>query len=136
MIWLILVAGVGVLGLLYLWFTLFPGRVAPDIYLFQRGAGGKRRQYSRAIRLAYIFRFLPRPPFWSGSFSLGGLWRWSAGWNKQQGVVFGPTFCCFSWRSGFSAANQPALYPFQQLLLAALVGFFSTDNGVLVDGLY
>ena len=34
MIWLILIAGVGVLGLLYLWFTLFPGKVAADTYIY------------------------------------------------------------------------------------------------------
>ena len=33
-IWLILISGVGVLGLLYLRFTIFPGRVAPDTLLY------------------------------------------------------------------------------------------------------
>ncbi len=64
MIWLILVAGVGVLGLLYLWFTLFPGRVAPDTYIyFSAEQVESGRQYSRAIRLAYIFSIFAQAAF-------------------------------------------------------------------------
>ncbi|MDD2554703.1 MAG: M48 family metallopeptidase [Desulfotomaculaceae bacterium] len=64
MIWLILIAGVGVFGLLYLWFTFFPGKVAPDTYIYFNVEQVERgRQHSRAVRLAYIFSIFVQVAF-------------------------------------------------------------------------
>jgi len=54
-IWFILIAGVTVLGLLYVWFTVFPGRVNPETWQYFSAEQVERgRQYSRAIRLVFI----------------------------------------------------------------------------------
>ncbi|NLI12404.1 MAG: M48 family metallopeptidase [Peptococcaceae bacterium] len=80
-IWLILITGAGVLGLLYLWYTLFPGRVAADTLLYFSAEQVERgRQYSRAIRLVYIFSVFAQAAFlvwfiYSGRAS--SLARWS-----------------------------------------------------------
>jgi len=80
-IWLILITGAGVLGLLYLWYTLFPGRVAADTLLYFSAEQVERgRQYSRAIRLVYIFSVFAQAAFlvwfiYSGRAS--SLARWA-----------------------------------------------------------
>ncbi len=54
-IWFILIAGVTVLGLLYVWFTIFPGRVNPETWQYFSAEQVERgRQHSRAIRLVFI----------------------------------------------------------------------------------
>lgn len=63
-IWLILIAGVGVLGLMYIWFTLFPGRAAPDTFLYFSAEQVERgRQYSRSIRVNYILSVFAQVAF-------------------------------------------------------------------------
>ncbi len=81
MIWFILIAGVTVLGLLYVWFTIFPGRVAPETWQYFSGEQVERgRQYSRAMRLVYIFSVFAQAAFlvwfiYSGRAS--SLARWA-----------------------------------------------------------
>lgn len=79
-VWLILIAGVGVLGLLYLWFTLFPGRAAPDIFLYFSAEQVERgRQYSRTVRVVYILSLFIQVAFLSWFVFTGraaALVRW------------------------------------------------------------
>lgn len=63
-VWLILIAGVGVLGLLYIWFIIFPGRPAPDTFLYFSAEQVERgRQYSRAVRVNYILSVFAQVAF-------------------------------------------------------------------------
>jgi len=63
-IWLILIFTVGVFSLLYLWFTLFPGRVAPEaLYYFSAEQINKGRQYNKILRLVYISGFFTQVSF-------------------------------------------------------------------------
>ncbi|NQS75575.1 MAG: M48 family metallopeptidase [Peptococcaceae bacterium] len=82
MIWLILLAGVGVFGLLYFWFTLFPGRPAANVFLhFSAEQVEQGRQYSRAIRLAGIFSVFAQVAFLAWFIFTGraaALVRWLA----------------------------------------------------------
>ncbi|WP_286724651.1 M48 family metallopeptidase [Pelotomaculum sp. PtaB.Bin117] len=62
--WLILVFAAGFLSLLYLWFTLFPGRVLPEAgYYFSAEQINQGRQYNMILRLAYICGFLGQVSF-------------------------------------------------------------------------
>ncbi|OPX86721.1 MAG: Protease HtpX [Pelotomaculum sp. PtaB.Bin104] len=58
-IWLILIVAVGMFSLLYLWFSLFPGRVGPGIgNYFSAEQINQGRQYNNVLRLAYLTNFL------------------------------------------------------------------------------
>lgn len=90
MIWFILIAGVTVLGLLYIWFTIFPGRVNPEtLQYFSLEQVERGRQYSRLSRLLFIFSIFARIFFllwfvfsgraealarWAGQTTGGGFW--------------------------------------------------------------
>jgi len=57
-IWLVLIVAAGVFALLYLWFTLFPGRAAPGAgQYFSAAQIEKGRQYSQVLRLLFIGSF-------------------------------------------------------------------------------
>jgi len=90
MIWFILIAGVTVLGLLYVWFTVFPGRVNPEtLQYFSLEQVERGRQYSRVSRLLFISSIFARIFFllwfvfsgraealarWAGHTAGGGFW--------------------------------------------------------------
>ncbi|WP_286726191.1 M48 family metallopeptidase, partial [Pelotomaculum sp. PtaB.Bin117] len=62
--WLIPVFAAGVFCLLYLWFTLFPGRVVPEAgYYFSAEQINQGRQYNMILRLVYICGFLVEVSF-------------------------------------------------------------------------
>ena len=87
-IWFILIAGVTVLGLLYVWFTIFPGRINPETWQYFSGEQVERgRQYSRAIRLVFIFSTFAQIFFllW---FVFGGRAEALARWAGQTAGGF------------------------------------------------
>jgi STE24 endopeptidase len=58
-IWLVLIVLSGVFSLLYLWFTLFPGRVVPEVgHYFSAEQINRGRQYHRIPQLMFIINFL------------------------------------------------------------------------------
>lgn len=83
MIWLILIAVVVTLSLLYLWFTLFPGRVDPEtLQYFNVQQVERGRQYNMGLRLVFIFGILAQIFFllW---FVFGGRAGALAHWSQQ-----------------------------------------------------
>ncbi len=63
-IWLILILLAGAFSLLYLWFTLFPGRVSPETWqYFSADQVNLGRQYNKVLRLTFIGGFLIQAAF-------------------------------------------------------------------------
>lgn len=63
-VWLPLIITVGVFSLLYLWFSLFPGRVPPEAgYYFSAEQISRGRQYNMVLRMVYICGFLVQAVF-------------------------------------------------------------------------
>ncbi|MFZ5633844.1 MAG: M48 family metallopeptidase [Bacillota bacterium] len=63
-IWLTLIVLVGVFSLTYIWFTLFPGRVAPETgQYFTAEQVNRGREYNQALRLVYITGLLAQGAF-------------------------------------------------------------------------
>ncbi|MDD3652838.1 MAG: M48 family metallopeptidase [Desulfotomaculaceae bacterium] len=63
-IWPILIVTAGVFSLLYLWFTLFPGRVGPEVRnFFDAEQISLGRQYNNIMRLIYIGSFMVQVSF-------------------------------------------------------------------------
>lgn len=63
-IWLVLIVIAGIFSLLYLWFTLFPGRVGPGVGdYFNAEQINLGRQYNNVLRLAYLGGFLVQVSF-------------------------------------------------------------------------
>ncbi|HBC91882.1 MAG TPA: endopeptidase [Pelotomaculum sp.] len=63
-IWLILIVLAGVFGLLYLWFSLFPGRINPDVLqYFSPDQVARGRQYNRIPNLLSAGSFLAQAVF-------------------------------------------------------------------------
>ncbi|HPZ44294.1 MAG TPA: M48 family metallopeptidase [Bacillota bacterium] len=63
-IWLVLVLLTVAFSLLYLWFTLFPGRVTPETWqYFSAGQVELGRQYNKILRLVFIGGFLSQAAF-------------------------------------------------------------------------
>lgn len=63
-IWLLLIVMVGALSLLYLWFTMFPGRMVPETgRYFTAGQVSSGRQYNMVLRLVFISGFLLQSAF-------------------------------------------------------------------------
>lgn len=63
-IWLTLIILAGVFSLAYLWYTLFPGRVAPEAgQYFSADQVSRGREYSRAMRLIFIGSFAAEAAF-------------------------------------------------------------------------
>ncbi len=63
-IWLVLIVLTGVFSLLFLWFTLFPGRVNPEIgQYFSARQVSQGRDYVRGMRLVFIVGFITQIAF-------------------------------------------------------------------------
>ncbi|MCL5290016.1 MAG: M48 family metallopeptidase [Firmicutes bacterium] len=63
-VWLILIALAGAFALLYLWFTLFPGRVdSRALQYFSAGQINQGRQYNRVLQITFIFSFILQSSF-------------------------------------------------------------------------
>lgn len=64
LVWLILIAATGVFSLLFIWFTLFPGKVAPEAgQFFSTGQISRGREYNQFPRLIFIGGFLAQALF-------------------------------------------------------------------------
>lgn len=90
MIWLVLIVLAGIFSLLYIFFTLFPGRVAPEAWqYFSVEQANQARAYSRGQRFIFISSFLVQATFllwlvfggkaaalsrWAQNFSGGSYW--------------------------------------------------------------
>jgi len=89
-IWLSLIVLVGVFSLLYLWFTLFPGRVNPEIWqYFNARQVSQGRAYNQVLRIVFIIGFIIETVFliwlvfggkaaaisrWAQNVTGGSLW--------------------------------------------------------------
>ncbi|AGL00424.1 M48 family metallopeptidase [Desulfoscipio gibsoniae] len=63
-IWLVLIILTGVFSLLFLWFTLFPGRPSPEIsQYFSARQVSQGRDYVRGMRLVFIGGFITQTVF-------------------------------------------------------------------------
>ena len=81
--WLLLVFLAGLFSLLYLWFTVFPGRVAPETWqFFDAGQVSGGREYSMVPRLLFIAGFLVQAAFllW---LVFGGRAAALSQWSRQ-----------------------------------------------------
>ncbi len=93
-IWPVLVLLAGTLSLLYLWFSLFPGRVAPETWqYFSAGQVDLGRQYNKILRLMFIGSFFSQAAFLLWLVFTGraaALSRWSeqaAGGNYTASLL-------------------------------------------------
>lgn len=93
-VWLMLICVVGLFSLLYLWYTLFPGRVAPAaLDYFSVEQINRGRQYNLMPRLMFIGSFLAQVSFllwlvFSGkAVKLSHLVQLAAGGNYWGSII-------------------------------------------------
>lgn len=93
-VWLGLIVLVGLFSLAYLWFSLFPGRIAPETgQYFSADQVNRAREYTRALRLVFIISFVLQAAFlvWLVFSQQGAsLSRWAlhmAGGSRWGGIM-------------------------------------------------
>lgn len=81
MAWILLIAAAGAFTLLYIWFTLFPGKVAPEtLQFFSMEQVSRGREYYQVQRLVFITAFASESAFLIWIFFRGhaaSLSRWA-----------------------------------------------------------
>lgn len=81
MAWIIMMATAGIFALLYIWFTLFPGKLSPEsLQYFSIDQANRGREYSQAPRLLFIAAFMSQSAFLIWIFFRGhaaSLSRWA-----------------------------------------------------------